>query len=67
MTDLPPEPRTLLDAAQEYFEASLPLLNDYPLTDAERLEAWERLREANGNLRAALDAADLAARLAGLP
>lgn len=41
----------LRDAAQEYFEASLPLLNDYPLTDSERRDAWQRLRETNIALR----------------
>lgn len=40
--------------AQEYFEASLPLLNGYPLTDSERRYAWERLRETNAALRAVL-------------
>ena len=54
-------------AAQEYFEASLPLLNDYPLTDSERRTAWQRLRETNGALRAALDLARLVERLCDYP
>lgn len=48
----------LRDAAQEYFEATLPLLNDYPLTDDERRIAWQRLRETNRALRAALHRED---------
>ena len=45
-------------AAQEYFEATLPILNDYPLTDGERSAAHIRLRKTNAALRAALHPKD---------
>ena len=46
----------LRDAAQEYFEATLPFLNGYPLTDGERLAADIRLRKTNVALRSILAA-----------
>ena len=48
----------LRDVAQEYFEATLPILNGYPLTDGERRAADIRLRKTNEALRAALHSKD---------
>jgi hypothetical protein len=47
--------RSLAAVAQEYFEASLPILNGYPLTDVEQRRASERLRDANSALRTVLE------------
>jgi hypothetical protein len=47
--------RSLAAVAQEYFEASLPILNGYPLTDVEQRRASEHLRDANSALRTVLE------------